>query len=181
MKKFFLRIHFRRVLSFLLLATLFTIPFVVVESRYVWKEELNITLKVRYQEQELTNDSKTFSVVNCILDGKGIQIEDTDVLGQWILFPEKGYNLPEIMTVKIGEKEYNVYTNGQNNIDGLSFYPENGILMINDTLLADSQGIITVIASGVLNSDHNISSDNPVEDTIMSEKIELEEFVVFVE
>ncbi|MGI5958071.1 MAG: hypothetical protein ACOX60_01465 [Massiliimalia sp.] len=165
MKNFFSRIRFPMVLSLLLLAALVTFPSAITESKYVWQEDIHITLKVDCPEQK--EEADLFSADNWTLQLTNIQaIPQKDGL---VLSAVEGYILPESITVMLRENTYSVFTNGLNNPEGISFDPQTGLLSIADTLLAESQGTVTVIASGQLNPDH-MNGKEPVEETTPEEE-----------
>lgn len=164
MKDFTLKIRFRVILPLFLIVTLLTFPSTVTGSKYAWKDDITIILKINYQEQEITSLFEAPSDITSALDGNGVQEEDgvqegdgvqdgdgvqieaTEIPGQWILSSEEDI-LPESLTVSIGEAEYTVYTNGLNNPEGIAFDPETGRLIVSDTLFLNSNGSIRIIAN----------------------------------
>ena len=157
---------FQLVLSFLVLAVILTLSPAVSWSKYVWQDNIKITLKVNYSGQSITSNLSVFPDVDYTLEGTGIRIETAEIPGQWILAAEDGYVLPESIIVKVGEAEYTVYTDGQNNPEGISFISESGTLTIADFLLMDCEGTVIIIADGVLVLDQTNPSEDgePIED-----------------
>ena len=100
MKVFFSRNHFPIVVSLLLLATLFTIPSAVTQSKYVWEEDIDITLKIIYPEQEVTSLFMIDPNAASILDDNRVQIGAAGMADPWILSPEKGDTLPESLKLQ---------------------------------------------------------------------------------
>ena len=145
MKNFILRIRFRFVLPLLLLAILVTFPSTVTGSKYVWKEDIGITLKVNYPEQEIT------SLLSANISVDDIQLQLTNIQATTqanglVLSVKEGYRLPESFTVQIGENSYSIYTDGLNNPEGITFDPETGMLSISDILTMNGQESITITA-----------------------------------
>lgn len=149
MKKPVGSVRFRVVLPCLVLAVILTLPPAVTWSKYVWKDDIELTLKLNYPEQGITSILPEFPDASCTLDGTGIRIASTGIPGQWILSAEDGYALPERIVVKVGESEYPVDTSGQNSSEAVSFDPATGTLLVSDSLLTAGEGAVTVIADGV--------------------------------
>lgn len=53
------------------------------------------------------------------------------------LAPQEGYVLPEQLILKIGETQYIIYTDGQNEPEGIAFDPAAGLLSIAAELIKD--------------------------------------------
>ena len=134
------------ILLTLVVGVLCTIPFSITRSKYVWKDDIVITLDVRYSDQILTSLlPPNLSASDWILSLANIQAtRQNDGL---ILCAEQGYQLPEEITVLIGTDTYTVHTNGQENPGGIAFAPETGMLSISSILIAENPTSITVIAS----------------------------------
>ena len=134
------------ILLTLVVGVLCTIPFSITRSKYVWKDDIVITLDVRYSDQILTSLlPPNLPASDWILSLANIQAtRQNDGL---ILCAEQGYQLPEEITVLIGTDTYTVHTNGQENPGGIAFAPETGMLSISSILIAENPTSITVIAS----------------------------------
>ena len=134
------------ILLTLVVGVLCTIPFSITRSKYVWKDDIVITLDVRYSDQILTSLlPPNLPASDWILSLANIQATlQNDGL---ILCAEQGYQLPEEITVLIGTDTYTVHTNGQENPGGIAFAPETGMLSISSILIAENPTSITVIAS----------------------------------
>lgn len=149
MKKRISHMGIPQVLLCLLGGVVVTLPFSVTGSKYVWQDDLQIILKVDYDEQNAAGNLSVSPETLCTLEGTGIWIKPTGISGQWFLRPEEGYLLPETFTVEIGGMEYVGYTDGQGNPQGISYDAETGILTISDCLLENDRGRITVIVNGL--------------------------------
>lgn len=160
MKKTAGRVCFRMVLPCLALAAILTLPSAVTWSKYVWQDEIKLTLTLNYPDQGLTSLLSVFPDADCTLDGNGIRIEAAEISGQWILSAEDGYTLPESIIVQVGGSGYPVDTNGQNDPETVSFDPASGALTVADSLLADSGGSVTVMASGVPEAEQSSPADS---------------------
>lgn len=132
MKRFISRIRFRIVLPLLLLATVFTLPSAVTGSKYVWEEEIDLTLKVYYSNQEITRFLSASPDNTCVPHTDGVLIESTEIPGQWMLSAKEGDTLPERVVVQIGETSYSICTDGSSNPEGVAFDPETGILSVSN-------------------------------------------------
>ena len=134
------------ILLTLVVGVICTIPFSFTRSKYVWKDDIVITLDVRYSDQILTSLlPPNLPASDWILSLANIQATlQNDGL---ILCAEQGYQLPEEITVLIGTDTYTVHTNGQENPGGIAFAPETGMLSISSILIAENPTSITVIAS----------------------------------
>ena len=134
------------ILLTLVVGVLCTIPFSITRSKYVWKDDIVITLDVRYSDQILSSLlPPNLPASDWILSLANIQAtRQNDGL---LLCAEQGYQLPEEITVLIGTDTYTVHTNGQENPGGIAFAPETGMLSISSILIAENPTSITVIAS----------------------------------
>lgn len=149
MKEHFPKGRVLRGIPFLLAATLFTLPLAATQSKYVWEEEIPITLSVQYPDTVITSILLATPLVDCRLEGTGLQIQETENFGQWLVVPEQGYGLPEFLMVKIGDTEYLLSTNGGEQPAGITFDPAQGLLTISLELLPVDGTGVTVIADGV--------------------------------
>ena len=155
MKKEKFCIPFRLLFPCLVLVAVLTIDPGLSGSKYVWREDIIITLKVNYSDGGISPLPETLWK----LEITGIGIETTQVPGQWILYAEEGYALPESLLIKIGEMEYRVYTDGQNNPEEISFEPGTGMLILAESLLLDSSLELRIIADRVPESNQRPPSE----------------------
>lgn len=77
-----------------------------------------------------------------------ITVKDNEPI-QIILAPQAGFVLPEQLILKIGSVEYTVYTDGENEPEGIAFNPETGILTIAAELVKDGDTIALVGAAAL--------------------------------
>lgn len=137
MKNFILRIRFRFVLPLLLLAILVTFPSAATKSKYVWEDNIDITLKVNYPEQEMTS---LFSA-NIPVDDMQLQLtnaQDTTHDNGLVFSAEENHVLPESFTVQVGANSYSLYTDSLNNPEKVIFDPQTQMLSITDILTMKS-------------------------------------------
>lgn len=155
MKKEKFCIPFRLLFPCLVLVAVLTIDPGLSGSKYVWREDIIITLKVNYSDGGISPLPETLWK----LEITGIGIETTQVPGQWILYAEEGYALPESLLIKIGEMEYRVYTDGQNNPEEISFEPGTGMLILAESLLLDSS-----LEAGPTQENESIQEGEPTQE-----------------
>ena len=141
-------IYFRRVFPCLALAAVLTMPPAVTWSKYVWQEDINVTLVVNYSEQSITSllpdgNPSEFWVQDLT------NIRATATADGLILTAETGYTLPESITVKVGSQTYSVRTDGTDAPAGISFAPGAGLLSIAESLIDENPGGVTVSAVAV--------------------------------
>lgn len=150
MRNFVARIRFRTVLPLLLLAVLITLPLAATRSKYVWKEEIAIQLKVGVgtsQTSITSQSSDDYSSGSWALELMNIQAVAT--AEGLCLTPAEGYVLPESITVDIGQMTYSVKTDGTDSPEGISFDPGSGLLSIGENLIQESTGGVTVRAAAL--------------------------------
>lgn len=146
MKNFISRVRFPTILPLLVMAVLFTLPSTSTGSKYVWEDSIKVSLRVVYPDNIITS-LLPVGYPSEFWAQELQNIRATATQEGLVLTAGDGYTLPESILVKLGETEYTVYTNGQNNTDGIRFSPENGMLTISDSLLSDHEGTVTIIGS----------------------------------
>lgn len=149
MKNRIQKMHTRVILPFLLLISIFTLPSVVTESKYVWNESINITLTIQAKTSTLIEFSANNWKLNLTNIESSVQEEGV------VLSAQEGYILPESFTVQIGAFSFIIYTNGTDNPEGISFDPVTNLLSISESLIKEKQGEVTVVAAAVSNESSN--------------------------
>lgn len=138
----------RVALPLLAMAVLLTVPSTATASKYVWQNTIDITLKVIYPDTAITSllpeGHPSEFWVQDLTDIKANATADG-----FVLTAAEGYTLPETITVKIGQKTFPVRTDGTQNPEGITFQPETGLLSIEQFLLDENPGGVTVSAAAV--------------------------------
>lgn len=142
----------RAALPLLAMAVLLTVPATATASKYVWQDTIDITLKVVYPESEFTSlrpgghPSKFW-----VQDLTNIAAAPT--AEGLVLTAADGYTLPGTITVKIGQQTFLVGTDGTQNPAGITFQPETGLLSIQEALIEQNPGGVTVQAAAEAKTD----------------------------
>ena len=136
----------RAALPLLAMAVLLTVPATATASKYVWQDTIDITLKVVYPESEFTSlrpggHPSEFWVQDLT------NIAAAPTAEGLVLTAADGYALPETITVKIGQQTFLVGTDGTRNPAGITFQPETGLLSIQEALIEQNPGGVTVQAA----------------------------------
>ena len=80
-----------------------------------------------------------------------------------------GYALPGTITVKIGQQTFSVGTDGTQNPAGITFQPETGLLSIQEALIEQNPGGVTVQAAAEAKTDEpgtsSAGQSDPAPDT----------------
>lgn len=138
----------RAVLPLLAMAVLLTVPSTATASKYVWQDTIKVKLQVVYPESVITSllpegHPSEFWVQDLT------NIKATATADGLVLTPAEGYTLPETITVKIGQQTFSVRTDSTQNPEGITFQPETGLLSIEQSLLDENPGGVTVSAAAV--------------------------------
>lgn len=141
--------RFRTVLPLLIMAVLLTLPSTATGSKYVWEENINVTLKISYDNQSLTSVGPVgYPSEFWVQDFTNIQATPTE--DGLILTVDEGYALPEYISVKIGQKTFSIRSDGTEAPEGITFDPATGLLTIAESLTDENPGGVTVQAVAVL-------------------------------
>lgn len=138
----------RVALPLLAMAVLLTVPSTATASKYVWQDTIDVELHVVYGNTIITSllpegHPSEFWVQDLTNIGAAATAEGL------VLTPAEGYTLPETITVKIGQQTFSVRTDGTQNPEGITFQPETGLLSIEQSLLDENPGGVTVSAAAV--------------------------------
>lgn len=138
----------RAALPLLAMAVLLTVPSTATASKYVWQDTIDITLKVIYPDTAITSlfpegHPSEFWVQDLTDIKANISADGL------VLTAAEGYTLPETISVKIGQQTFQVRTDGTQNPEGITFQPEAGLLSIEQFLLDENPGGVTVSAAAM--------------------------------
>lgn len=136
----------RAALPLLAMAVLLTVPATATASKYVWQDTIDVTLKVVYPESVITSllpagHPSEFWVQDLT------NIAAAPTAEGLVLTAADGYTLPGTITVKIGQQTFLVETDGTQNPAGITFQPETGLLSIQEALIEQNPGGVTVQAA----------------------------------
>lgn len=138
----------RATLPLLAMAVLLTVPSTATASKYVWEDTIEVTLHVVNPEN--SGNSLLPAGHPSEFWGKELtHIVATPTAEGLVLTPADGYTLPGTITVKIGQQTFPIRTDGTQNPEGITFQPETGLLSIEQSLLEENPGGVTVSAAAV--------------------------------
>lgn len=153
----------RTALPLLAMAVLLTVPSTATSSKYVWQDTIDVKLYVSYPNTVITSllpegHPSEFWVQDLANIGAAATAEGL------VLTPAEGYILPETITVKIGQQTFSVGADGTQNPEGITFQTETGLLSIEQSLLDENPGGVTVSAAAV-KKEISVENAPPAEST----------------
>lgn len=149
MKNLIVKVRFQTILPFLIVAVMLTLPSTATGSKYVWQENINVTLRITYNDQTFTSLLPDgYPSEFWVQDFTNIQATPTE--DGLILTVDEGYALPEYISVKIGQKTFSIRSDGTETPEGITFDPATGLLTIAESLTDENPGGVTVQAVAVL-------------------------------
>lgn len=173
MKKLISPRRLRVALPLLAMAVLLTVPSTATASKYVWQNTIKVKLQVVYPESVITSllpegHPSEFWVQDLT------NIKAAASADGLVLTPAEGYTLPETITVKIGQQTFQVRTDGTQNPEGITFQSETGLLSIEQSLLDENPGGVTVSAAAVekivVTEEAPSAESTPAADTVPAEE-----------
>lgn len=151
------KVYLFRAFLCLALAVILTLPVAVTWSKYVWKEDIEVNLLISCSEQSITGMfPEGYPSDFWVQDLTNIQA--TAAADGLVLTAEKGYKLPEYITVEIGQTVFSVKTDGREVKERVSFEPVTGMLSIAESLINENPGGVTVRAAAEEVSDESTDS-----------------------
>lgn len=142
----------RAALPLLAMAVLLTVPSTATASKYVWQDTIDVKLHVLYLNTAITSlllesHPSEFWVQDLT------NIAAAPTAERLVLTAADGYALPGTITVKIGQQTFLVGTDGTQNPAGITFQPETGLLSIQEALIEQNPGGVTVQAAAEAKTD----------------------------
>lgn len=142
------RASFWRVLPVLALVALSLLPVAATRGKYVWRESVSLTLSVKGPAGGQSGGlPASASPVSWDLRLEGVTGEASG-LGLR-LTADEGHALPESVTVSVGGVSYVVRTDGTDAPEGVSFDEGSGTLVVDETLVEQGGGVVTVWAAAL--------------------------------
>lgn len=137
-----------RALPGLALVALLLLPVATTRGKYVWEESVSLTLSVKGPASGCSNGLLVSAPsVSWDLQLEGVTGEASG-LGLK-LTADEGYALPESVTVSVGGVSYVVRTDGADAPEGVSFDEGSGTLVVDETLVEQGGGVVTVWAAAL--------------------------------
>ena len=158
----------RAALPLLAMAVLLTVPSTATASKYVWQDTIDVKLHVLYLNTAITSlllesHPSEFWVQDLT------NIAAAPTAEGLVLTAADGYALPGTITVKIGQQTFSVGTDGTQNPAGIAFQPETGLLSIQEALIEQNPGGVTVQAAAEAKTDEpgtsSAGQSDPAPDT----------------
>lgn len=158
----------RAALPLLAMAVLLTVPSTATASKYVWQDTIDVKLHVLYLNTAITSlllesHPSEFWVQDLT------NIAAAPTAEGLVLTAADGYALPGTITVKIGQQTFSVGTDGTQNPAGITFQPETGLLSIQEALIEQNPGGVTVQAAAEAKTDEpgtsSAGQSDPAPDT----------------